>query len=78
MAEAVLGVLEVAADTGLSANEVARRQSQFGANALEAIHQRNVWSLLVAQFRSIIVLLLAGATLVSALFGEWVEALEAV
>ena len=63
---------------GLDAGEVARRVERFGPNMLREAQRRSGWQVLVAQFRSLLVALLAVAALLSALFGQWVEALAVV
>jgi P-type Ca2+ transporter type 2C len=59
---------------GLSASEVNDRLSRFGPNQLAAVAQVPVWSVLLAQFKSVIIALLAAATVVSLALGEVVEA----
>src|SRR5688572_28173587 len=66
-ASAVLAELESTRD-GLSAQEAAARLQRYGANRLEVTPPASAWSILVAQFRSVVVLLLvvaAGLALVS-------------
>jgi len=70
----VLGQLEVDAEQGLTQAEARRRRKQYGANQLRKAKQRSVWRILVAQFTSVVLLVL-GVAAVGALFmGEWPEA----
>ncbi len=59
---------------GLSRSEVSRRLMRFGANVLRQIRRRSIWAILVAQFASLLVALLAAAVVAAMAFGEWVEA----
>ena len=63
---------------GLDVAEAARRLERFGPNTLRAAPRRSAWQVLVAQFRSLLVGLLAAAAVLSAAFGQWVEALAVV
>ncbi|MBN2451189.1 MAG: HAD-IC family P-type ATPase [Lentisphaeria bacterium] len=74
-ADDVLGTLTVRPDRGLTDAEVAQRRERYGANQLQEIQPRSPWLILLAQFRSLIVLLLAAAALVSLCFHEWLDAL---
>jgi len=70
---AVLLAQDVDADTGLTPEEAARRLAKYGANTLRAVRVRSAWSILLGQFKSIIVVLLLGAMLLSLLFGDVIE-----
>jgi Ca2+-transporting ATPase len=59
---------------GLTSDEAAARLRQVGENRLQAVAARSALSLLAAQFRSIVVLLLVAAVAVSLAFGDTVEA----
>jgi P-type Ca2+ transporter type 2C len=59
---------------GLSGAEAARRYAQDGPNALPAVKARSGLSILLHQFRSLIVLLLLAAGGVTLALGENVEA----
>ncbi len=59
---------------GLSAGEAARRLAQFGPNLLETKRKATALGLLVAQFKSPIVLILLFATVLSAALGGWLDA----
>ena len=64
------------ADTasGLSDEEVNRRLAQYGPNELVERSGRSRWEILVEQFSNILTLLLIAAAIVSALLGDWLEA----
>ncbi|MCP4300222.1 MAG: cation-transporting P-type ATPase [Gammaproteobacteria bacterium] len=74
-AETVLQTLSVDADHGLDANEVLRRQRIWGRNQLEAIRRRHGLSILLAQFKSIVVILLLVAGSLAFLFSNFAEGL---
>jgi Ca2+-transporting ATPase len=59
---------------GLTPAEAERRLAHDGPNALLVAAPVSVLSVLLDQFRSVVVLLLAVATLISASLGDWVEA----
>src|SRR5688572_23695914 len=73
-AEDVARALQTDPARGLTDAEVARRRQQFGPNALAASKGRSALSILVDQFRSLIVALLAAATGVAFAMGETIEA----
>jgi Ca2+-transporting ATPase len=62
-------------EQGLSAAEAARRLEDWGPNRLQQAKRRGALAILIVQFRSLIVALLAAAALLSAAFGQWVEAI---
>jgi P-type Ca2+ transporter type 2C len=59
---------------GLSSAEVAQRRARYGDNALETAQSRAAWRILLDQFKSLVVALLAVAALVAWLTGDKVEA----
>jgi P-type Ca2+ transporter type 2C len=59
---------------GLNAAEAARRLAEHGPNELEASGQASAWTLLLAQFKNILILILMVAVGLSALLGHVVEA----
>ena len=73
-AVAVAKNLQVDPSSGLSSAEVAQRRTHYGANALQTAHSRPAWRLLVDQFKSLVVALLAAAAIVAGLTGDVVEA----
>ena len=74
-ADHVAAALGVDRAQGLRADEVRRRLETYGPNQLRVTPPRSAWSVLVAQFRGLLVVLLAGAAGLSAAFGQWSEAL---
>jgi len=69
----VCGLLRVRLDAGLSVADVRRRRRKFGPNRLRVARARSIGSILLAQFKSLIVYLLAAAVGLSFSFGEWAE-----
>src|SRR5688572_17610525 len=63
---------------GLSTTEASRRLEQYGSNALAEEPGRSPLAIVVDQFRSLIVVLLLAATVVSLLLGETLEAVAIV
>lgn len=77
-ADDVLHRLDVEAETGLSQGEIRRRRSRFGPNRLREAKVKSVWSILFDQFKSLIVLFLAAAVVVSVVTEDYIEALAIV
>lgn len=69
----VLEHLSVDTKDGLSTQEADRRYSEFGPNILRAEKRRSDWAILVAQFKSLLTILLVVATVVSFAFGDFAE-----
>ncbi|MEA3375898.1 MAG: cation-transporting P-type ATPase [Chloroflexota bacterium] len=69
----LIDALDVSVEQGLSGDEVRRRRQRYGPNRLRTAEARSALSILVEQFKSVIVALLAAATVVSFAFGEIVE-----
>lgn len=74
LAEEVAQALQTDPTSGLTNPEAARRRKQFGPNALVEAKGRSILSILVDQFKSLIVALLVGATVVAFALGENIEA----
>lgn len=69
----VLRQLKVEAQQGLTEKEVQRRRKTFGHNQLKE-HQVRSWGIiLAAQFKNIIIGLLAAAAAIAFIYGEWIE-----
>jgi len=60
---------------GLDADQLRRRRERYGPNVLRQVERKSVWQILVHQFKSLIMLLLATAAILSLAFGDWVDAL---
>src|SRR5688572_3705237 len=72
-ADEVTRSLQADAARGLTNDEAARRRAQFGPNALAAAKGRSALSILIDQFKSLIVALLLAATVVAFALGENLE-----
>jgi Ca2+-transporting ATPase len=71
----VLKLLTVEPESGLSADEARRRLARVGPNAVGDHPDTPLWRLALAQFRSLVVLLLLAAAVIAASLGEHAEAL---
>jgi Ca2+-transporting ATPase len=74
-AEQVAGRLDVSIEDGLSPRQVAERIRRHGPNTLREARVTPWWEILLRQFRSLIVALLAVASVASFAFGDWHEGL---
>jgi Ca2+-transporting ATPase len=72
-AEEVVQLLETNLETGLSDAEVRRRREKFGLNRLTPKKGRSAWMRFVLQFHQPLLYVLLGASVVTALLGEWVD-----
>ena len=70
--------LGVDSDKGLSAGEAGRRFREYGPNRLRAAPKRSAVSICIAQFKNLIVLLLAVAAALAFLFGQILEGISIV
>jgi Ca2+-transporting ATPase len=61
--------------SGLAADEACRRLATVGPNELVAARRTSPWTLLAAQFRNVLIIILLVATALSALLGHVVEAI---
>lgn len=73
-ADQVIVSLDSSIQTGLSQPEVNKRQTRFGKNELKESGKRTPWKILWEQLTATMVLILLGAALVSALLGEFKDA----
>jgi Ca2+-transporting ATPase len=69
----VLAALNVSFASGLSDHEAEQRLSVYGANAIGSRQKVGLISVLVHQFQSLVVALLAVAAAVALYFREWEE-----
>ncbi|RLA06158.1 MAG: cation-transporting P-type ATPase, partial [Gammaproteobacteria bacterium] len=60
---------------GLASQDARHRQLQYGRNQLRAVQRRSILSIVVDQFKSIVILLLAAAGTLAILFGDYTEGL---
>ena len=72
--EDVVGALDTSKE-GLGEEEADRRRDRYGPNRLRRIERRSLWSILWDQVKSLIMLLLVVAMVVSFFFGQTVEAI---
>ena len=72
---AVARFLGVDPTSGLSNIKVSERRRQYGSNSIQSIRPRPAWRLLVDQFSSIVIALLAAAALVAWATGDVIEAI---
>lgn len=61
-------------ESGLSSQQVQRLRQQYGHNQLREHSRKSVWVILADQFKSLIVALLAAASLLAFIYGEIIEA----
>ena len=61
--------------SGLSSNEAASRQAEYGPNRLKEVPPRSRWLLLLDQFKGILILVLIGASVLAAAIGDLTDAL---
>ena len=66
--------LDLQPATGLPAQEVLKRRTRYGINQLPSPPQRQAWQVFAAQFRSVLILILAGASVLSAVIGNFKDA----
>lgn len=68
-------VFHVSSAVGLTEEDAANRREKYGYNRLQEERRRPWYEMLAEQFRDFMVLVLLGATLVSALLGEYTDAI---
>lgn len=62
-------------ENGLTAAEVSRRLQQYGPNQLQEAPRPSFWITLWDQLNNFVVILLIVSSIISALLGEWIDAL---
>jgi magnesium-transporting ATPase (P-type) len=72
-ADAVAQHWAVSPETGLDEAEVARRRERYGLNRLPEAKPRGPLIRFLAQFRNLLIYVLLGAALITALLGHWVD-----
>jgi Ca2+-transporting ATPase len=70
----VVRALQTSPKNGLTSEEAARRFAEIGPNELAEPSRPSVWRMVLDQFNNFIVIVLIVASLVSALLGDYVEA----
>lgn len=76
--EEILQILQTDVNQGLVVSEANQRNKEFGLNIYEAQAQKSVWRMLLEQFKSPIVYLLAFGALVSLYFQNYIESASIV
>lgn len=71
---AIVSNLESNVRHGLSSDEVEKRLKKYGKNSIEQKKTLSPWSIFFSQFTDFMVLVLIGATIVSSLLGELIDA----
>jgi P-type Ca2+ transporter type 2C len=74
----IVDVLKTDCKTGLSEKEVKNRQKQHGLNVLEEGEKPSALLVFFSQFKDFMVLVLLGATLISGLLGEVIDAIAII
>ena len=69
---------DVQVELGLSAEQVGQRKKKYGPNQLPEAPPRSAWRVFLAQFKSILIMILIGAATLSALIGNTKDALVIV
>ncbi len=77
-ADDVVGALGTSIAAGLTSAEVKQRQAAYGANKLTARKRASLVRLVLHQFESAVVVLLALAAAIALAFGEWKEGIAVV
>jgi Ca2+-transporting ATPase len=77
-ADEVLARLATYAEEGLSSQEAQRRLEKYGPNELEEAPGTSFWQMLFEQFNNFVVILLIVAAVISALLGEYIEAVAII
>jgi len=61
--------------SGLTEAEASQRRLKYGSNELQAAHHISPWAILLEQFKNVLILILLGASGLSAFLGHGVEAI---
>ncbi|WP_195572952.1 calcium-translocating P-type ATPase, SERCA-type [Paenibacillus sp. 1001270B_150601_E10] len=76
--EELLKKLDVQKELGLTTDEASKRREQYGKNELSEGKKISPLALFLNQFKDFMVLVLAGATLVSGILGEYLDAITII
>jgi Ca2+-transporting ATPase len=71
-------ILDTNRHTGLHADQVRQRQSRFGTNELELGQRETAWEKFIEQFQNPLIMLLFGSAFVSALVGQYDDAISII
>ncbi len=73
-AQEALSRLEVSRKDGLAPDEAQERLEAFGHNELKEAPPTSIWTMIYQQFANFVVILLVVAAVISAVLGDWIEA----
>ncbi|MDP2816889.1 MAG: calcium-translocating P-type ATPase, PMCA-type [Polaromonas sp.] len=73
--DALVAQLQVQPDEGLSGEDIRQRKEKYGPNQLPEAPPRSAWRVFLAQFKSILIMILIGAATLAALIGNTKDAL---
>src|SRR5690625_1345738 len=65
--------LESDPETGLTGEEASARLDRYGPNSLPGPESRPAWKRFLQQFHNVLIYVLLGAAVVTALLGEWID-----
>jgi Ca2+-transporting ATPase len=71
----VIEQLDVDPNNGLNSSEIEPRREKFGSNKMKKKERKSALEILMNQIKSIIIILLIAATVISLIFGEIIEAI---
>jgi Ca2+-transporting ATPase len=74
----VISALNTNTQQGLISEDVEKRREKFGWNELEEGEKQSALVLFLSQFKDFMVLVLLGATLISGLLGEYIDAIAII
>jgi P-type Ca2+ transporter type 2C len=74
----VLQELGSQTETGLTSSEVKARQEKYGLNELQEAPPTSFWVMLWSQINNFVIYMLMGAAIISALLGDYVEAIAII
>jgi len=62
--------LKVVTEKGLFSDEVRQRKDKYGLNEIKKSKPKSPWVILVDQFKSLVIIILAVAAILSGIFGQ--------
>ena len=60
---------------GISQTEATERASTYGPNEIQSAQRISAWSILIDQFKNVLILILLGATVLSLFLGHGIESI---
>ena len=70
--------LEVAPENGLAYHEARKRKKEYGPNEIEKSKAKSSWTILIDQFKSLVIGVLAIAAMLSFIFGQTMESIAII